>query len=71
MNGWFFQSFPNLSQKWLKFKKILENQTILLKILPKIGLMGMMNGSLFFVKIGICMGLLSNFAGAEPYQNQT
>ena len=30
-----------------------------------------MNGLLFLEKIGICMGLLSNFAAARPYQNQT
>ena len=30
-----------------------------------------MNGSLFLEKIGICMGLLSNFMAGHSYQNQT
>ena len=30
-----------------------------------------MKWSLFLEKIGLCMGLLSNFVAAHPYQNQT
>ena len=65
--GIFFKIFPNLSQNWLKCKKkIWKNQAILLKIWPEIGLIDIGMG-----KIGICMGLLSNFMVARPYQNQT
>ena len=65
--GQLFKIFPNSSQYWLKFRK---NRMILLKIWPKIGPMGIWMDHLF-LRIGICMGQLSNSAVAHPYQNQT
>ena len=57
--GRFLKMFPNLSQNWLKFKKILENQVILLKIWHKVGLTGiwLWIWVTFSWKNGICMGL--------------
>ena len=68
--GRFFKIFPNLSQNWLKpNKKILEKSDILLNFWRKI----LYERDTFSWKIGICMGLLSNFVtvAALPYQNQT
>ena len=66
MNGSIFKIFSNFSQNWLKFKKILEKLGDFAQNLAN----WYMNGSLSW-KIGICMGLLSNFAAPRPYQNQT
>ena len=66
--------FSKSSQIWAKIdsnlRKFWKNQTILLKIWPKIGLIGIWMGN-FSLKIVICMGQLSNFTVALPYQNQT
>ena len=69
--GRFFKIFPNLSQNWLKFKKILEKSGDFAQNLAQNWADWYMNGSLFLEKFGICMGLLSNFTAAHPYQNQT
>ena len=69
--GQFFKIFPNLSQNWLKFKKIWEKLGNFAQNLVQNWANWYMNGSLFSLKIGICMGLFPNFAGAHPYQNQT
>ena len=66
MNGSTVQNFP----KFENLRKFLKNQVILLKIWPKIGPIGIWMGH-FFLKNGICMGLLSNSAAARHYQNQT
>ena len=49
--GCFFKICSNLGQNWLKLKKILENQVILLKIWPKIGPHWYMNWSHFLEKL--------------------
>ena len=67
--GWFFKSSPNLSQNWLKFKKILEKSGDFDQTLAKNWLV--YEWVAFSWKIGICMGLLSNSVAAPPYQNQT
>ena len=64
--GRFFKIFLNLSQR-----NLLKNLVILFKIWRNIGPIGILNGSLFSCKIGICMCLLSNSAAAHPYQNKT
>ena len=70
MNGLIFKSSPNLSQNWLKFKKILRKSGDFAQNLAKNWTIGIWMGH-FFLKIGICMGLLSNSVAAHPYQNQT
>ena len=56
MNGAIFKIWPNLSQNWLKFKKIWGRLVY--------------EWVTFSWKTGICMGLLSNSVAAHPYQNQ-
>ena len=53
------------------FKKILEKSDDFAENLAQNWADWYKNGSLFSWKIGICMGLLSNFAAACPYQNQS
>ena len=69
--GGFFKIPPNLSQNWLRFKKIVEKFVILLKILPKIRQIGTLMGQ-YFLKtwylLGTFIGLLSKSAAAHPYQ---
>ena len=77
--GGFFKIPPNLSQNWLRFKKILEKLCEvalvgLFKILPKIKQIGtliMLMGQ-YFLKtchlLGTFIGLLSKSAAAHPYQ---
>ena len=72
--GRFFKIFPNLSQNWLKFKKIFEKSGDFAQNLGKFGpklCRLVYKWVTFSWKIGICMGLLSNFAAAHPYQNQS
>ena len=72
--GGFFKIPPNLSQNWLRFKKIVEKLCDLLKILPKIKQIGTLMGQ-YFLKtwylLGTFIGLLSKSAAAHPYQHQT
>ena len=49
MNGSIFQIFPNLSQNWLKFKKILEKLGDFAQNLAQNWGDWYMNGSLFFL----------------------
>ena len=70
MNGSIFQIFPNLSQNWLKFNKIYEKLGDFAQYLPKLVRL-VYEWVTFSWKIGICIGLLSNYAAAHPYQNQT
>ena len=68
----FLKILPNLSQNWLKFKKIWKTQVILLKISLKIGLMGIWMGH-FFLKNWYLYESTFKFrsAVAHSYQNQT
>ena len=65
---WFFNVFPNLSQNWLKFKKILEIKWFCSNLGAKLVWL-VYEWVTFSWKIGICMGLhvLSNSAAAHPY----
>ena len=67
--GWFSKIFPNLSQFWLKFKKILEKLGDFAQNLAQNWADWYINESLFLEKL--LLGLLSNFKVARPYQNQT
>ena len=51
MNGLIFQKFRNLSQNWLKFKKILEKSGDFVQNLAKNWTDWYMNGSLFLEKL--------------------
>ena len=51
MNGLIFQKFRNLSQNWLKFKKILEKSGDFAQNLAKNWTDWYMNGSLFLEKL--------------------
>ena len=68
MNESIFQNFLKFEQNWLKFKKISE------KIRWFCSNLVVQSWSdkwvTFSCKIGICMGLLSNFMAVSPYQNQ-
>ena len=64
MNGWFFKSSPNLSQNWLKFKKILEKLGDLAQNLAKNWTNWYMNGSLFFEKLVFLHGSTFKFRGS-------
>ena len=75
MNGSIFQNFPKFEPKiGSNLRIFLKKSAILLKILgkfgPKLGRL-VYKWVTFSLKIGICMGLLSNFAAAHPYQNQS
>ena len=69
--GWFSKKYPQIWAKLTQFKKIhvrrfWKNQAPFTQNMALY-----MNGSLFSWKISNCMGLLSNFAAAHLYQNQT
>ena len=51
MNGSIFQNFQNLSQNWLKFKKILEKSHDIAQNLVQNWTDRYMNGSLFLEKV--------------------
>ena len=71
--GRFFKIWPNLSQNWPKFKKILEKMGTFVQILAQNFADWYMNGY-FFLKNWYLygrLGLLSNSVAAHPYQNQT
>ena len=51
MNGLIFQKFRNLSQNWLKFKKILEKSGDFAQNLAKNWTDWYVNGSLFLEKL--------------------
>ena len=71
MNGSIFQNFPKLEPKLAQIQKNFEKKLgDFTQNLAKNWGDWYMNRSLFLEKIGIFMGLLSNFA-ACPYQNQT
>ena len=61
MNGRCFKIWPNLSQNWLKFKKILEKMGTF-KIWPKIGPIGIWMGY-FFLKYWYLYGSTFKFRG--------
>ena len=67
-------NFSKFSQVWAKIssnlRTFLNNRVILLKNLVQNQSDWYMNGSVL-LKIGFCMGLLSNLAVAHTYQNQT
>ena len=67
MNGPIFQNFPKYKLKLAQILGHFRKIGWFWKKLPD----WYMNGSPFFWKIGICMGLLSNFQPARPYQNET
>ena len=69
--GWFFKSSPNVSQIWLKFKKILEKLGDFAQNLAKKLERLVYEWVTFSWKIVFCMNLLSNSVAAHPYQNQT
>ena len=69
--GRFYKIWPNFSQNWLKFMKILEKIGNFVQNLAQNRADWYMNGLLFLERNGICMGLLSNSVAAHPYQNQT
>ena len=60
--------FPNLSQNWPKFTKILWQFVSSLKISPKLGPIGIQLGH-FFLKKWYLYG--STFKRGHSYQNQT
>ena len=62
---------PNLNQNGLKFKKTLEKSGAFARNLTQSWTVWYMNGSLILEKLVFSTGLLSNFAAARPYQNQT
>ena len=62
--------FPNLSQYWLKFKKIFKRLGELAQIWPKIGPIGIRLGH-FFLKNWYMYGSTFKFPAARPFQNQT
>ena len=69
MNGSIFSKFSQIwAQTGSNLRKCWKNQVILLKIWPKIEQIGIWMGH-FFLKIVICMELLSNSTAAHPYQN--
>ena len=71
MNGSIFQNLTKFELKLAQIlRKFWKNQVILLKIWSKIGLIGIYIWVHFSWRIGICMGLHSNFAATPPYQNQ-
>ena len=49
--SWFFKIFPNWNQNWLKFKKLWKLRLFLVKILPKIGQIGILMGH-FYIPSG-------------------
>ena len=64
--GRFFKIFQNLSQNWLRFKKILEKSCDFAQNVAPNRADWYMNGSLFLENIGIYMGLLSKSVAAIP-----
>ena len=70
MNVTIFQIFPNLSQNWFKFKKILEKSgDFAQNLAKKLGQL-VYKWVTFSWKIGVCMDLLSNYGGtSQPIPN--
>ena len=69
--GWFFQIWPNLSQNWLKFKKILEKVGIFVQNLAQNWANWYINGLLFLEKLVFVWVYFQILVAAHPYQNQT
>ena len=63
MNGLIFQKFRNLSQNWLKFKKILEKSGDFVQNLAKNWTDWYMNGSLFLEKLVLVWVYTFKFRG--------
>ena len=64
--GRFFNIFPNLSQNWLRFKKIFEKSCGFAQNFTPNRADWYMNGSLFLENIGIYIGLFSKSTAAHP-----
>ena len=70
MNGHFFDIFLNLSEDWLKVKKILEKSGNFGQDVAKNQGKWYMNESLLSWKIGICMDQLSNSQWHTPTKSK-
>ena len=71
MNGPIFQSFPKFEPNLAEIRKFGKKSGDFAQSLAQKWANWYMNKALFLKKFGICMGLLSNFTAAPPYQNQT
>ena len=63
--GRFFKIFPNLSQNWLKFKKILEESGDFAQNLDQIWPIGIWMGHFFLKNVYLYRSILSNSAAAH------